>query len=113
MTARRDLLDGLRSADLFVDATNTVRRYTDGVVYILTEPTSLTERLTYTVIAAVNVGQDIDTYTDRVLTALAGLGPHFVALSQTTAYSDEPVPGRDMPPADLVRITVISDQLWH
>ena len=112
MTTRQALVDGLRNAGVNVDATNTTRVYTDGVAYVLTQPAALTERRTYTVIAAVNVGQDIDAHADKVTAAITGI-TGMVALSSATEYSAEPVPGRDMPPADLCRIIVASDQLWH
>ena len=112
MTNRKTLVDGLRNAGVNIDATNTTRVYTDGVAYVLTQPAALTERRTYTVVAAVNVGQDLDAYADKVtaaITAIAGM----VSLSYTPEYSAVPVPGREMPPADLCRIIVASDQLWH
>ena len=112
MTARQTLIDGLKAAAIRVDATNTVRNYTDGVAYVLNQPAALTERHTYVVVAAVNVGQDIDTHAAAVLAAINTI-TGMTALSQTTAYADEPVPGRDMPPADLARIDVASDQLWQ
>ena len=112
MTARDDLVDGLSARDIRVDATNSERRYGDGIVYILIEPAALTERRTYTVVCAVNVGQDFDALADRAAAAIAAI-PGMVALSQAAEYSATPVPGRDMPDADLMRITVASDQLWH
>ena len=112
MTARGDLMAGLSAAGVDVDATNTTRRYTDGIVYVLIEPAALTERRTFTVVAAVNVGQDLDAFADKVVAAIAGVDG-MVALSQAADYSAQPVPGREMPDADLMRITVASDQLWH
>ena len=112
MTTRRDLIEGLRAAAITVDSGNTVRRYLDGIVFVLTEPAALTERRTYTVVATVNVGQDLDAYADDVAAAIAGIDG-MVALSQTADYAAVPVPGRDMPNGDLMRIVVASDQLWH
>ena len=111
MSARTTLIEGLEAAGVDVDATGTRRRYIDGVCYVLTRPASLTERVTLSVVAAVNVGQDIDAYADVVAAAIAGIDG-MVALSSTPAYADIPVPGREMPAADLVRISVASDQLW-
>ena len=66
----------------------------------------------YTVVAAVKVGQDIETFSDRTQAAIAAAPEHFTALSTDYSYADTPVPGRDMPQADLARITVISDRLY-
>ena len=112
MTVRDDLLDGLRARGIRVDATNSERRYGDGIAYVLTEPAALTERRTYTVVCAVGVGLDFDALADKVAAAIAAI-PGMVALSQTPAYAATPVPGREMPDADLMRIAVASDQLWH
>lgn len=111
MTVRARLLDTLRATGLRVDPTNTVRSYVDGVVYALDEPTELTQLVSYSVVVAVNVGQDTAEPAARCLVALND-SAEFTPIDGTTEYGAAPVAGRDMPDADLVRITVLSNTLF-
>ena len=111
MTVRDGLIDTLKRAGLKVDATNTTRLYVDGVVYVLTEVAEITQPLRYQVVAAVNIGRDIDSLLARCIAALAA-DPRWLPIDSSIAYGDEPVAGRDMPDGDVARITVITTTVF-
>ena len=111
-TARQQLVTELQTAGFRTDSTNTDGRYVDGVVYVLADSYASTDlESTLTVIAAMGIGQPIDEYAEQVWAAIRATGS-FVPRSMNFQYGDEPLPGRELPPADYVEIDVVSGVIF-